>query len=107
MLSGRLTFDNGCRPCAEPIHAPLDIVLDLFHELFGFVRQAPGANPRVYIVEMVEHNAARIVCCYGAPYQTGIETTNATNFASDRGVFPIVKRQSGFLRDALPGCLPH
>lgn len=95
-------MDHAPRPDAEPVDSPVDILLDLFHKLSGFGCQAPGPNTRVYVIEMIQYHAAGIVRRDGATYQARIETPNPANFACDRGVLPIIKRQSGLGRDCLP-----
>src|SRR5271157_2909648 len=78
---GGLTFDNGRRPRSEPIDSPLDMILDPFHKFSGFIREGPGPDTRVYVVDMVQYHAARIIRCDRATYETRIETPNPPNFA--------------------------
>ena len=103
---GALTVDYACWPDAKPIDLPNNLGLCLLDKLSRLGREIFMSHSRVNVVQVVQHDPARLIGTDRATYELGIEMTNATDFASYGRVFSVIQRQSCFGRNFLPGRFP-
>src|SRR5258708_4822331 len=100
-----LTFDDARGSRTEPIDAPPDVTLDPFDKLSGFGRQTRPPDVRVYVVQMIQHDAAWVIYRERAAHEFRIEPTHTTNLLGDCRIFSVIDGQSSLDRDPLPACL--